>query len=183
MKIVTIGRGNIGGGLARLWRNAGHDVTELGKDGGDASGVDAVLVAVPSGEIANALAGVSGLAGKVAIDATNSFGGRNQHFESLAHEVKSITGGPVAKAFNTNFARAYDELPKQRVRPGNLYAADEGAREVVEQLSRDAGYEPTPVGGLDKARLLEDHLSLLGALNEAGLGRAFFYRYAKPGEL
>ena len=128
MKIVTIGRGNIGGGLARLWRNAGHDVTELGKDGGDASEADAVLVAVPSGEIANALAGVTGLAGKVAIDATNSFGGRNEQFESLAHEVKSITGGPVAKAFNTNFARAYDEIPNQRVRPCNLYAADEEAR-------------------------------------------------------
>ena len=34
MKIVTIGRGRIGGGLARLWREAGHDVDELGRDGG-----------------------------------------------------------------------------------------------------------------------------------------------------
>src|SRR5437667_9666213 len=106
MKIVTIGRGNIGGGLAKLWRKAGHDVIELGRDGGDASEADAVLVAVPSGEIANALAKVTGLEGKVVIDATNAFGGRNEQFESLAHEVKSITGGPVAKAFNTNFARA-----------------------------------------------------------------------------
>lgn len=183
MKIVTIGRGNIGGGLARLWRNAGHDVTELGKEGGDASGADVVLVAVPSSEIANALAGVSGLEGKVTIDATNAFGGRNEQFESLAHEVKSITRGPVAKAFNTNFARAYDEVPNQRVRPSNLYAADDEAREAAEQLSRDAGYEPAPLGGLDKARVLEDHMALLGALNQAGLGRAFFYRYAKPGEL
>jgi len=183
MKIVTIGRGNIGGGLAKLWRKAGHDVIELGRDGGDASEADAVLVAVPSGEIANALAKVTGLEGKVVIDATNAFGGRNEQFESLAHEVKSITGGPVAKAFNTNFARAYDEIPNQRVRPGNLYAADTEAQEIAEQLSRDAGFQPTPVGGLDKARLLEDHLAFLGALNQAGLGRAFFYRYARPGEL
>ena len=35
MKIVTIGKGNIGGGLGKLWRNAGHDVTELGREGGD----------------------------------------------------------------------------------------------------------------------------------------------------
>ena len=47
MKIVTIGRGMIGGGLAGLWRDAGHEVEELGRDGGDASDADAVLVAVP----------------------------------------------------------------------------------------------------------------------------------------
>ena len=52
MKITVIGRGNVGGGLARLWRQAGHDVTELGKDGGDASDADVILVAVPSAAIA-----------------------------------------------------------------------------------------------------------------------------------
>jgi predicted dinucleotide-binding enzyme len=38
MKITTIGKGNIGGGLARLWEKAGHEVTTLGHEGGDASG-------------------------------------------------------------------------------------------------------------------------------------------------
>lgn len=47
MKIATIGRGTIGGGLADLWRAAGHDVEELGPDGGDVSDTDVVLVAVP----------------------------------------------------------------------------------------------------------------------------------------
>ena len=37
MKITVIGRGNVGGGLASLWREAGHEVQELGRDGGDAS--------------------------------------------------------------------------------------------------------------------------------------------------
>lgn len=182
MKIVTVGRGNIGGGLAGLWREAGHDVTELGREGGDASDADVVLVAVPSNAIAAALGGVKGVKGKVAIDATNAFGGRNEQFESLAHEVQSITGGPVAKAFSANFAVLYDEVANQRVRPSNLYAADDGAREVAEQLSRDAGFDPVPLGGLDKARALEDHLGFMSALIEAGLGR-FLYRYAKPGEL
>ena len=181
MKIVTIGRGNIGGGLAKLWRAAGHDVTELGREGGDASGADVILVAVPSGEIANALGSVSSVEGKAAIDATNAFGGRNEEFPSLAHEVKAITGGPVAKAFNANYARLYDEIGSQRVPPSNLYAADDAAKEVAEQLSRDAGFEPVCVGNLDSARLLEDHLSFMSALTN-DLGR-FFYRYAKPGEL
>ena len=182
MKITVIGRGNVGGGLAKLWRAAGHDVTELGKDGGDASNADVVLVAVPSGAIADALGKVQGIDGKTTIDATNAFGGRNEEHESLAHEVKSIVGGPTAKSFNLNFAAVYDEIPNQRVRPSNLYAADDGAREVTEQLIRDAGYEPVFAGGLDKARLLEDALGLLFSVNQAGLG-PHFYRFAKPGEL
>jgi 8-hydroxy-5-deazaflavin:NADPH oxidoreductase len=182
MKITVIGRGNVGGGLATRWRAAGHDVQELGRDGGDASDADAIVVAVPSGEIASALGKVSGIEGKVAIDATNAFRGRDETFESLAHEVKSIVGGPTAKSFNLNFAAAYDEIDSQRVRPSNLYAADDDAREVTEQLIRDAGYDPVPVGGLDKARMLEDALGVLFAANQAGLG-AFFYRFARPGDL
>jgi lactate dehydrogenase-like 2-hydroxyacid dehydrogenase len=33
MKITTIGRGSIGGTLARLWTAAGHEVTTLGRRG------------------------------------------------------------------------------------------------------------------------------------------------------
>jgi predicted dinucleotide-binding enzyme len=182
VNVTVIGRGNVGGGLARRWERAGHTVTALGRDGGDASDAEAVLVAVPGGEIADALTKVTGLDGKIAIDATNAFGGRNEQFESLAHEVKSIVGGPVAKSFNTNFAALYDQIDEQRARPSNLFAADEEAREVTEQLIRDAGFDPVYVGGLDKARLLEDHLALTGAINQGGLGR-FFARYAAPGEL
>jgi len=179
MNITVIGRGNVGGGLAERWRAAGHEVQELGRDGGDASDADVLLVAVPSGEIENALAKVSGIDGKVTIDATNAFRGRNESFESLAHEVKSIVGGPVAKAFNLNFANIYDEIDAQSERPANLFAAEDDARELTERLSRDAGYEPVYAGGLDAARALEDHLALMFAINRAGLG-PFFYRIWAP---
>ena len=182
MRIAVIGRGNVGGGLARLWREAGHEVQELGRDGGDASAAEVLLVAVPGPEIANALGRVAGIEGKLTIDATNAVRGRNEDFESNAHEVKSIVGGPTAKSFNLNFANLYDEIGKQRVRPSNLYCAEDGAREVTEQLIRDAGYDPVDAGGLDKARMLEDHLGLLFAVTQAGLG-PFFYRFAPPGEL
>ncbi len=117
-----IGRGNVGGGLAKLWREAGHEVQELGRDGGDASAADVLL------------------------------------------------------------ANIYDEIRAQRVPPSNIYCAEDEAREVTEQLIRDAGYEPVYAGGLENARLLEDSLALLFAVNQAGLG-PFFVRYAKPGEL
>src|ERR671939_923975 len=174
MNIAVIGRGNVGGGLADRWEKAGHTVQRLGRDGGDVSDVDAVLLAVPSGAIADALGKVSGLEGKVVVDATNAFGGRNEEFPSLAHEVKSIVGGPVAKSFNLNFARLYDKIDEQPERPGMLYAADDEAREVTEQLIRDAGYEPVPAGDLEKARALEDFLGPFGAYGPS------FYRFLKP---
>jgi predicted dinucleotide-binding enzyme len=94
MKIAVIGRGNIGGGLADLWEKAGHDVTRIGKEGGDVSAVEAVLIAVPGGAIEAALDNVQGLEGKTAIDATNLFGAdRPSGFESNAEFVKSRTTG------------------------------------------------------------------------------------------
>jgi predicted dinucleotide-binding enzyme len=177
MNITVIGRGNVGGGLARRWRAAGHDVHEIGRDGGDASSADAVLLAVPSGEIESALGKVQGVQGKVVVDATNYFGGERPDAPSLAHYVKSITGGPVAKSFNLNFASAYDRIDDaQPERPGNLYCADDGAREVTEQLIRDAGYEPVDAGSLDSARSLEDMLHVLMGVQSAG-GGPIFYRF------
>jgi predicted dinucleotide-binding enzyme len=104
MRVTTIGKGNIGGGLARLWEQAGHTVTTLGHEGGDAADADVILVAVPGGAASDALSKVTGLEGKTAIDAENAFGARNEEYESFAHEVKAHTNGPVAKAFNANFA-------------------------------------------------------------------------------
>jgi 8-hydroxy-5-deazaflavin:NADPH oxidoreductase len=178
MEITTIGKGTIGGGLARLWEQAGHNVTTLGREGGDASDAEVVFVAVPSGSISEALGKVTGLEGKVAIDATNAFAGRDEQYDSLAHEVKAHTNGPVAKAFNANFGVLYDRIGEQRVRPSCLYAAEDEAREVTEQLIRDAGYEPASVGGIENARALEDFVP--GVLAQIG---QVFYRFAPPGEL
>jgi 8-hydroxy-5-deazaflavin:NADPH oxidoreductase len=178
MRITTIGRGTIGGGLGRFWEQAGHEVTLLGHDGGDAADAEVVLVAVPSGAIAEALAKVTGLEGKIALDATNAFAGRSEQYESLAHEVKAHTNGPVAKAFNANAGVLYDQVGEQRVPPDCLYAADDEAREVTEQLIRDAGYEPVSLGGLESARALEDFVP--GVFAKVS---PIFYRFAAPGAL
>jgi 8-hydroxy-5-deazaflavin:NADPH oxidoreductase len=180
VKIATIGRGNVGGGLADLWEKAGHEVERIGKDGGDVSGADAVLLAVPSGAIQDALSSVSGLDGKVLIDATNIVQGeRPGGHESLASYVKEATGAHVAKAFNTVFARVYDKVAEQSSPPGCVYCGDEEAKETTAQLIRDAGYEPLDAGGLENARALEDYLKVLFAVSSAGLG-PFFYRFEAP---
>ncbi|MEV5502983.1 hypothetical protein AB0M50_47040 [Nonomuraea fuscirosea] len=180
MKIVTIGRGTIGGGLAGLWRAAGHDVEELGRDGGDVSDADVVLVAVPGDQISPALSKVTGLEGKIAIDATNILPARHGDFPSYAEEVKSFTGGPVAKSFNMNFGSLFGAVREQRVRPSNGYVADEAAREITERLIRDAGYDPVRVGDLSRARDFENAVWLLMGVAPIG---GVFYRFAVPGEL
>ena len=106
MNIATIGRGTIGGGLARFWEGKGHKVTGFGQEGGDVTDADVVLVAVPSASISEALTMVTGLQGKIAIDATNAYPGRDERYESLAHEVKAHTNGPVAKAVQRELRQA-----------------------------------------------------------------------------
>lgn len=182
MKIAVVGRGNVGGGLADRWEQAGHEVTRIGSDGGDVSDADAVLVAVPGGAIADAFDTVQGWEGKTVIDATNNFGGAEPPagFASNAEFVKSKTNGPTAKSFNLNFARIYDRIGGAKMKPSNIWSGDDDARDVVEQLNRDAGYEPVHAGGLENAAAQEAAIGLFGAISSANT--QFFYRMAPPDE-
>jgi predicted dinucleotide-binding enzyme len=183
MKVAVVGRGNVGGGLAGLWERAGHEVTRIGREGGDVSDVEAVVVAVPGGAIAEALDNVQGIEGKTVIDATNLIGeDPPAGFSSNAEFVKSRTNGPTAKSFNINFAALYDRIDEARATPSNLWCGDEEARQVVEQLNRDAGYEPVYAGPLENAAAQENFLQLVFAINQGGMG-AFFYRIAPPDQL
>jgi predicted dinucleotide-binding enzyme len=183
MRVAVIGRGNVGGGLASLWERAGHEVTRIGREGGDVADAEAVLVAVPGGAIAEALDNVSGLEGKTVIDATNLVGAQPPGgFASNAEFVKSRTNGPTAKSFNVNFAALYERIPQARATPSNLWCGDEDARAVVEQLNRDAGYEPVYAGPLENAAEMEEFLTLVFAASQGGLGQ-FLYRMAPPDQL
>jgi 8-hydroxy-5-deazaflavin:NADPH oxidoreductase len=180
MRITVVGRGNVGGGLADRWERTGHQVTRLGREGGDVSDAEAILVAVPGGAIADALDKLPGLQGRTVIDATNLVGaGPPAGFPSNAEFVKSRTNGPTAKSFNINFAALYDRLSDARATPCNLWCGDDEAREVVERLNRDAGYEPVRVGSLDKAAAQENFIDIVFAIAQGGLG-PFVYRMAPP---
>jgi hypothetical protein len=184
MRIATLGKGKIGGGLADLWEQAGHEVTRLGHEGGDVSAAEVVLIAVPGGKVAEALEGVSGIEGKTAIDATNLYDVEPPDgFASNAEFVKSITGGPTAKSFNVNFALLFDRIGETGSTPSNLWCGDEEAREPVERLIRDAGYDPVCAGPLKNAALQEGFLPLMFAISKEGGTGPFFYRMAPPAQL
>ena len=179
MKIAVVGKGNVGGGLADLWEKAGHDVTRIGREGGDVSEAEAVLLAVPGGAVAAAVENVQGIEGKTVIDATNRVGvDPPSGFASNAEFVKSKTNGPTAKSFNINFAVLYEQIPKETSRPGNLFVADDEARATTEQLIRDAGYDPIYGGNLENAAALEEFIKPVFARAQEG---RFFYRFQPPG--
>jgi hypothetical protein len=181
MKITTIGRGNIGGTLGRLWSSAGHEVTQLGRDGGDASNADVVLLAVPSAVVPDALAAVTGLDGKVIFDAINRIGSQTPPagYDSVAEYVKATTDGPVAKVFHLNFGAILDQAAGSATRPSNLWVGDEGARDAVEQLSRDIGMEAVYGGPLERAATAEAFTEILITILQ-GAGAPVFYRFATP---
>jgi 8-hydroxy-5-deazaflavin:NADPH oxidoreductase len=167
MKIAVVGRGNVGGGLGDLWGRASHEVKRIGREGGDVSDAEVVVVAIPGGMIAEALDSVRGMEGKMVVDATNLVGtDPPDGFSSNAEFVKSRTNGPTAKSFNTNFAALYGRIGEARSTPNNLWCGDEEARQAVEQLNRDAGFEPVYAGPLENASLQENFLKLVFAINQ-----------------
>jgi 8-hydroxy-5-deazaflavin:NADPH oxidoreductase len=183
VRIAVVGRGNVGGGLGDRWENAGHEVARIGRDGGDVSAADAVLMAVPGGAVREAFETVTGWEGRTVIDATNLVGTEPpEGFASNAEYIKSRTGGPTAKSFNVNFMTLLDRLGEARATPSNLWCGDEDAREVVEQLIRDAGYEPAHAGGLENASVQEAGVKLWFAVAQSGMG-PFLYRMAPPDQL
>jgi predicted dinucleotide-binding enzyme len=184
MNITVIGRGNIGGGLADLWGRAGHQVTRLGRDGGDAGAAEAVLLAVPGTVVEVAVSSVKGLEGKTVFDATNLYGDARPPagFASNAEYVKAVTGGPTAKAFSTNFASLFGQVADARVRPSNLWSGDDQAANLITQLSLDAGYEAVRLGDLSMAAAQEGLAGVLFSIAQSGLGQ-FVYRMAAPDQL
>ena len=183
MKIAVVGKGNVGGGLGDLWEKAGHDVQRIGSQGGDVTGAEVVLIAIPGRSVPSVFDTVTGLDGKTVVDATNLVGaGAPDGFASNAEYIKSRTGGPTAKSFNLNFAALYDKIADATAPPGNVWCGDAETRELVEQLNRDAGYDPIYAGGLENAAISESALQFLFAIAQGGLGQ-YFYRMAAPGNL
>jgi hypothetical protein len=182
MKITVYGRGNVGGGLADLWERSGHRVTRLGREGGDVSEAEVVLLAIPGGAVGGGFGKLRGFEGKTIIDATNRFGVEPPAgFASNAEFVKAQSNGPTAKSFNLNWALLYGRLGQTRARPCSLWCGDDEAAEMVERLTRDAGYDPIRIGKLDTAGLQEAMMRVMSAAKEE-LG-LFFYRAAAPDQL
>jgi hypothetical protein len=181
MNIVVISRGNVGRGLAALWHKAGSEVTALGRRGGDASGVDVVVVAVPG---ARHLGGL----GPGHRPGREDRHRRHQRVPVPQRGVRVTGRGsevrhrrPGRQELQPDLAALYYQIAAQRVPPGRFYVTEDGARDIAGQFMTDAGYDPVPLGGLDKARAVEDLAWVLIAAMKDGV--PVFDLFAVPGEL
>jgi predicted dinucleotide-binding enzyme len=75
--------------------------------------------------------------------------------------MTSTTYGPTAISFNINFTALYGRLSEAHARPLNLWCGDDNARNIVERLSLDAGYEAAYAGALDNAAAEEKFIQLV----------------------
>jgi 8-hydroxy-5-deazaflavin:NADPH oxidoreductase len=182
LKIGIIGAGHIGGTLAALWVQAGHEVlissrhpdelrplaqslgarARVGTPAQAAAFGPVVLISVPYGALPQVGHDLqSQLAGKIVLDTGNPYPDRDG---AMALEARRKGTGVASAEFlpGVRLVRAFNainsgDLKSEAHRSGALIAIplagnDPEALAVAQQLVRDAGFEPVVVGGLDRAR-------------------------------
>jgi hypothetical protein len=185
IKIGIIGAGRIGGGLARHWVNAGHEVmissrhpeqlqalaeelgarAHVGTPREAAAFGEVVLISVPyaaTPQIGNDYA--QELAGKVVLDTGNPFERRDG---PMAQEALRKGVGIASAEFlrGTRLVRAYNCIPaaslandasRQPERIAIPIAGDDAAAlTMAQRLIRDSGFDAVVVGTLEQARAFE----------------------------
>ncbi len=209
-RVAIIGAGNVGGGLGiRLSQSGlavkfgvkpGSDVEALLAQCKDASATapeeaaawaEIVFIAVPANvavDLARSLAG--SLEGKVVVDCNNPLTWKEGPVwappaeGSLAAAIaKAAPGARVVKGFNTFGAEFHKEPGHAGVAAQVFLAADDaGAKTLVSDVAKRAGFDPVDAGPLRNASVLENlamlwiHLATVG-----GRGRDFTFVMRKRG--
>ena len=206
MKIGIIGSGNVGGALGTRWAKLGHeilfgtrnphaaDVQQVAaRAGGKARAasfseaareVDVLLLALPWPATEQVIAGLGDLTGKILIDATNPLlpdlsGLTLGTTTSAAEQVSAwARGAKVVKAFNTVGATIMADSSFGGARPVMFYCGDDAsAKQIVQKLIGDIGFEAVDAGPLTQARVLEPFALLWISMALAqGMGTQFAFQ-------
>jgi steroid delta-isomerase-like uncharacterized protein len=195
MDIGIIGSGKMGTGLGRLWAKHGHHVMfsysrrpeklenlalEIGSHARSGTPRDAVgfanvlFLAVPWGEVKDALSAAGVMNGKTLISCVNPFGPRGLEVglnTSAAEEIsRLVRGAAVVEAFNTIFATILHSRAHLfgSNMPTVFYCGDDrDAKSRAVELIRDAGLQPVDAGALENARYIEPLAMLMMELGES----------------
>jgi 8-hydroxy-5-deazaflavin:NADPH oxidoreductase len=182
IKIGIIGAGEIGGALARHWAAAGHQLlissrhpeqlqsfakelgpnVKVGTPREAAAFGDVVMLAVPYGATPQVGRDYAAeLKGKVVLDAGNPYPSRDGDMAvrdrargTGVASAEYLPGTRLVRAFNAiNSGPLERDAFRKPERLGIPLAADDPeAMKIAEQLVRDAGFDPVPVGNLARAR-------------------------------
>ena len=182
MKITIIGTGNMGSGLASALVAAGHDINIGARDpvkavalaetlghgvvGGDIATAskrsDIIILALPFGAIAEVIAQIGEVAGKVLVDISNPISPDYKeliigHTTSAAEEIqKLVPQARVVKAFNTIFAQLLAPESRQcKVVQVFIAGDDEAAKSSVSTLVESIHFAAMEAGPLANSRYLE----------------------------
>lgn len=182
MKIAVIGTGNIGAAYARALTDAKFEVVighrdpskaaplaqEIGPsvEGGGIPAAfklaDMVLLALPYPAVAEVLAGVGDLTGKVLVDVSNPLSADFQDLvigltTSAAEQIQvAALLAHVVKAFNTIFAALVPVQAHEGKRLQVFVAGDNAAATAqVRELAQALGFVPVDAGSLRNSRFLE----------------------------
>jgi hypothetical protein len=175
--IAIVGAGNIGSALARLWSEAGHEISLAVREGSSPKSIpgvrtgpakeiagkaEIVLLAVPWPACKDALASCGDLDGKIIVDCTNpvlptleglEFGGTDSAAEQLQ---RLATGARLVKAFNTIGAPLLGNATFGGLQADGYFCGDDAAaKSAVAPLIAAAGLRPLDAGPLRNARYLE----------------------------
>lgn len=191
LKIGTIGSGNVGGTLGRIWAKAGHEVmfsslnleqdkklaasigpnARAGTPKAAAAFGDVVLVSVPYKALPDVGKDVGSLLkGKIVIDTCNPFPSRDGEIANWAREkgagvasAELLPGARLVRAFNAVSWLQMADASKSSQRMAMPMASDDAeAVQVVSELVREVGYEPVLIGPLAMGRHLMPGTPLAG---------------------
>lgn len=186
MKIGIIGSGNIGGTLGKHWAKASHEVMfssrnpdelkEMADSVGAKTGTvkeaveygEVLLLAIPLKNNEAVAKEAGNIDGKILIDATNPYPGRDGDTAQSIIDDDSLTssgwtaslfpGAKVVKAFNSVFYKVMQERAfaegDERVAI-QMASDDNSAKEIVKRLIEDIGMAPQDMGELSSGKKFE----------------------------
>jgi len=161
--LSIIGNGNMAKAIGGVAAAGGNTVEYLGRSGGAVNG-DIVVLAIPFGEVDEALETYGpALAGKVVVDITNpvdfaTFDGLAVPADSSAAAViaEKVPAAKVLKAFNTTFAATLASGKVGAEKTTVLIAGDDdAAKSTLSAVVTAAGLNAIDAGSLKRARELE----------------------------
>ena len=182
LKIGIIGTGHIGGALAKLWANAGHELiissrhpeelqdlarslgpkVKAGTPREAAVFGDVVLISIPYGAMPQVGRDLKAeLAGKIVLDTGNPYPSRDGDMAVEARRkgtgvasAEFLPGVRLVRAFNAiNSGDLRDEAHRKGEKVAIPLAGDDAeALAVAQRLVKDAGFDPVVVGPLSRAK-------------------------------
>ncbi|WP_035855770.1 NADPH-dependent F420 reductase [Cryptosporangium arvum] len=175
MRIGILGTGSLATALATGWSRAGHHITVGGRSpdkataladtvGGHvrpvpdvAADADAVLLAVSWSGVPDMLRAAGPLDGVPLIDPTNAVdhGVGVLHASPAEHIAATVPGAHVVKAFHLFPSGVWTD-PRDSTVTVVMCGDDQRALSVVGTLVTDVGGAPVVLGGLARARQLEE---------------------------